>query len=470
MKKLLPLLTCLLMLLPATGAAAKVRPGQLDPGFGKSGKAMVAFPAENPGSIGIKYAIPFQFTPGHVELAAAPGGKLVIAGSTQIVRLSADGKLDPSFGNEGVVTIARPPGRTFLLAGVAVDSHGRVLVAGSARPIPSESTPDPLISSAMVRRYAADGSLDPSFGDEGTVITDLGILPPRIGSVRYQGASVGLNGIVVDAHDRPVLSGGSVSEVIPCEGQERSVSTGFVARLTETGGADPTFGDDGLRQIVDFGAFRQGHLFPGGDLLVLGSGKFSCAGGTDSRLVLTGFDSAGNLDGGFGFSGFRSIGFRSAPVIALAPSGKILLLGPKQNGAKRRANQLLMRLLPDGAIDSGFGRTGRINLDIPRTTGFAAVAADNRERILLAGYVAHNLSRPGPRRKTFWLGRLHPKGRTDRSFGRHGSVQTGFGGPASSYATQVIVKGKRILVGGLVSTPRLSTGGGYAVARYLSGR
>ena len=66
---------------------------------------------------------------------------------------------------------------------------------------------------------------------------------------------------------------------------------------------------------------------------------------------------------------------------------------------------------------------------------------------------------------------MNPNGNFDRSFGRHGSVRTGFGGPASSFATEVMVdKRGRIVVGGGVTTPRLSTGGGFAIARYLSGR
>jgi uncharacterized delta-60 repeat protein len=470
MKKIAPFLICLLALVASPQAGAKPKAGRLDTSFGKGGKTMVAFPAENAGGVGVKYEIPFQFTPGHLEMAQAPDGKIVIAGSTQLVRLLANGKLDPSFGNGGVVAIARPSAQSFVLAGVAVDSEGRVLVAGSARPIPAESTPDPLISSAMVRRYAADGSIDTSFGDQGTVITNLGILPPRIGNVRYQGASVGLNGIVVDSLDRPVLTGASVSEVVPCSGAERSVSTGFVARVTASGAPDPGFGEKGLRQIVDFGSFRQGHLFPGGNLLVIGSGKFSCPNGVTPRNVLTSFETAGNLDGGFGFSGFRSIGMSSAPVLGMAPSGKILLLGRKRNAGKGKARQLVMRLLPDGSIDSGFGRDGRIGVLMPRTTGFAAIAADNKERVLLAGRILHKLPRPGPLRSTFWLARMKPKGRVDRSFGPRDGFQTGFGGPSSSYATQILVRGNRILVGGLVSTPRLPTGGGYAIARYLGGR
>lgn len=473
MKKLLLVLAFALTIASAPGAAAKGVAGRLDATFGKGGKATVAFPAESASNVGVKYEVPFQFAPGHLQMAAAPDGKIVIAGSTQLVRLLANGKLDPSFGNGGVVTVERPPGQTFLLADVAVDPQGRVLLAGSVRPQPAASTPDPLISSAMVRRYGADGSIDQSFGSQGTVITAFGILAPQIGPNRYTAPSVGLRSMVVDSQGRPILTGGSVSEVVSCSGgPEHAVNTAFVARLTDSGAPDPSFGDGGLRQIADFGSFAQGHLFPTGNLLAVGSPKFSCTGNGGPRVVLTGLDTAGNLVPGFGFAGFRSVNFRSAPVVALAPSGKILLLGSKQNAGKHKAQQMVMRLLSDGAKDPGFGRIGYINVIFPRSAGLAAIGSDAKERILLAGHASRKLPKGnGLRRSSFLLGRLKPKGTFDRSFGRRGSVKTGFGGPADSFATQVLVDRRgRILVGGVVSTPRLSTGGGFAVARYLPGR
>jgi uncharacterized delta-60 repeat protein len=459
-----------LLLVAPPAALAKAHPGQLDTKFGGQGRVLVPFPAENPGTAGVKYEVPFQFTPGHVQMALAPGGKIVIAGSTQLVRLLANGKLDRSFGTNGIVKIERPAGQSFVLADLAVDSKGRVLLAGSARPQPSASTPDPLISSAMVRRYAADGSVDPSFGNQGTVITDFGIKPPKIGPGFYKAPSVGLRSMVVDSQGRPVLTGGSVTEIVNCGFKMEAVNTGFVARLTASGAPDPGFGEGGLRQITDVSSFAQGHLLPGGNLFAIGSPKVACGATSGPPVLLTGFDGSGNLASGFGFAGFRSVGFRTAPVANLAPSGKILLLGPAQK-SKHATHQLVMRLLPDGAIDPGFSRTGRVKLMTPRRSSFDAIAADQRERVLLAGRISRRLHRGnGPRRSTFMLARFGPTGKFDRSFGDHGSVTTGFGGPSDSYATQVMAgKRGRILVGGLISTPLLPTGGGYAIARYLGG-
>jgi len=47
-------------------------PGEIDTTFGVGGKVTVGFPAENAGSTGPKYTLPFEFTPGHLEMAQAP--------------------------------------------------------------------------------------------------------------------------------------------------------------------------------------------------------------------------------------------------------------------------------------------------------------------------------------------------------------------------------------------------------------
>jgi uncharacterized delta-60 repeat protein len=467
------LLACVAVAWAAASGSAAAKgfaAGRLDPSFGKGGKAMVAFPAENAGNVGITYGpFPFQFTAGHLAMAPTPGGKLVVAGSTRLARFLPNGKLDPSFGSGGLVAIARPPGMSFLLASVAVDSQGRILVGGSARPLPVSSTPDPLLSSAMVMRFGSNGAVDGSFGSGGTVISDFGIKPPEIGTTRYKGAAVGLRSIVVDSLDRPLLTGGSVTKVTNCAGPETAISTGFVGRLTESGALDTSFGEGGLRQISDLASFEQGSLARGGGLFAVGLGKPRCAGEGSGPVVLTGFGAEGNLDPGFGFAGFRAIGYPKAPVATVAPSGKIVLLGAKEKGT-----QLVTRLLPNGATDPSFSRSGKTQVVPPKHAALAAVAVDQRGRLLFAGRISKRVSKKEKNplsRSSFLLARMNPEGNFDRSFGRKGSVKTGFGGPASSFATQVILDAKgRIVVGGGIATPRLGTGGGFAIARYLGGR
>jgi uncharacterized delta-60 repeat protein len=461
-------------------------PGQLDSTFGKGGKVTVDFPAENAGSTGPKYQLPFEFTPGHLEMAKAPGGKVVVAGATKVVRYLANGKLDSSFGQGGSVAIPRPPGAVFVLAGVAVDSDGRVVLAGLTRPLPSNSTPDPVLSSAALIRLNANGTPDTSFGTGGTVITNFGFGVPKAPGGPYPGTSVGLRDVVIDSQNRPVVTGGYVSELTGSR-ENSAVSKGFVARLTETGALDPTLGEAGIRGLSNIASF--------GQLAPHSAGYLTLATGTERPSdLLTGIDGNGNLDSNFGSFGFRTLKFAEAPALTIAPSGKILLLGrPESRRAyktrKRKDEetgkivsekvrisvkfQAVQRLLPSGAADPSFDRIGTNDYVESGSESISALAVDSKERIYLAGRVGKRVSKSAKntlRRSSFTLTRTEAGGAVDRSFGKNGKVTTGFGGPTSSFATQVMLDAKgRILVGGGIVSPQLETGGGFAIARYLPG-
>src|ERR1700744_82602 len=233
---------------PASPTAAPAgRGGEGAARFGSGGKVGVGFPSESGGSSGAEFEPPFEFTPGIQKMAVAPGGKIVVAGASKIVRYLDDGKRDPSFGNRGVVRVARPPGGVFVLSGLAVDSLGRVVVGGLTRPLPTNSTPDPVISLATVMRFDADGKRDPSFGKNGMLITELGRGAPKTSEGTYSGASVAARSVASDWNNRILVSGGYWTELGNCS---RSVnSKGFVARLPESGALDTTFGTGGVRAL-----------------------------------------------------------------------------------------------------------------------------------------------------------------------------------------------------------------------------
>jgi uncharacterized delta-60 repeat protein len=473
---------------PASPTAAPAgRAGERDASFGKDGKVTVGFPSESAGSSGPQYELPFEFTPGHQKMAVAPGGKVVVAGASKIVRYLDDGKLDPSFGKGGVVTVPRPTGGVFVLSGVAVDSLGRVVLVGLTRPLPTNSTPDPVISSATVMRFDADGKPDPTFGTDGMLITDLGLGAPAASGGTYRGPSIGLRSVVIDSQNRIVVSGGYVTELATCE---RSVnSKGFVARLTESGALDPTFGAGGIRALGTIASLGQLAPFSGG-YLTAGTGGPFCSAAEGPAQLLTAFSADGNLNSGFASFSFRTLKTVAPIAMTVTPSDKILLLGEEQHKrvyhkvakmeegkkvvervGKTIRYQVVVRLLPSGAFDPGFSRTGSAKYLDPESGSFADLTADAGERTYLVGSLGKRVS-PSPHnqalRRTFVLGRLTPKGTYDRGFGTRGKVATGFGGPSSAVATQVLLDGNgRILVGGSVITPELPSGGGFAVARYL---
>jgi uncharacterized delta-60 repeat protein len=343
-------------------------------------------------------------------------------------------------------------------------------------------------------RFAADGKPDPTFGEGGVLITDLGLGDPAIGAGTYSGPSVGLRSVVIDSQNRIVVSGGYVTELAKCE---RSVnSRGFVARLTQSGALDPSFGAGGIRALGTISTLGQLAAFSGG-YLTAGTGGPFCTAAEGPAQLLTAFTAEGNLNSAFASFSFRTLKNVAPIAMAVTPTDKILLLGQQQHervyrkvtrfeknkdGEKEKVTrkvgkeiqyQVVVRLLPSGAFDPGFSRIGSAKYVDPDNGSFSDLAGNAGDRTYLVGNFGKRVS-PSPHnhilRRTFVLGCLNPKGKYDRSFGRGGKVRTGFGGPSSAIATQVLVDEKdRILVGGAIVTPELTSGGGFAIARYLPG-
>ena len=116
--------------------------GELDPTFG-GGDGMVSLSVSSADATAV---------------ALQSDGKIIVGGDTSLVRFSADGSLDTTFGNNGVAAIpfSGPSGEIY---DVAVQADDRILVAGSSR-----------VSTRYhmaVARMTASGALDTSFGTSG---------------------------------------------------------------------------------------------------------------------------------------------------------------------------------------------------------------------------------------------------------------------------------------------------------------
>jgi uncharacterized delta-60 repeat protein len=161
-----------------------------------------------------------------------PDGKIVVVGDAGgdfgIARYTAAGKLDRSFGNGGKVVTnlgfvtqtngnRGPSGDSAL--GVAIQADGKLVVAGSSNAL---GLPD-VWDFALVR-YTVDGSLDPSFGKGGKVLTHF------VGSSNAEG-------VVIQADGKIVAAGGGAGQFV-------------LARYTPGGKLDPTFGRGGKVQTT----------------------------------------------------------------------------------------------------------------------------------------------------------------------------------------------------------------------------
>jgi uncharacterized delta-60 repeat protein len=169
-------------------------------------------------------------------LAPAPGGKFVLAGSTEdhsgrglfiVARYTHNGSLDRSFSGDGRLTTAL--GLEARAYGVAVQADGKILVTGTAG------------GNAVIVRYTSAGAPDLTFGAAGKI--SLRPLPEAEAS----GVAVQADGDILVAID------------------------GELVRLRADGTVDALFGTNG-KAAVDMGVIGIA-LQPDGRIVTCGTGR-----------------------------------------------------------------------------------------------------------------------------------------------------------------------------------------------------
>ena len=253
-----------------------------------------------------------EFTPRDdpvAGLAIQPDGKIVLSGGAALngfnprialARYNSDGTLDTTFGGDGRVTTDVRDGREYANA-VAVQADGKIVAGGFAPQAGSESF-------ALVR-YASDGSLDPTFSEDGKVRTNF---TPQSDSVR---------GLVIRPEGRIVAAG--------VAGDGGSNPQFALARYTTNGALDGSFSGNGT-QTTDFTAGFDG----GWDIALQTDGKFLVAGlaaGRGGRFALARYRQSGSLDSSFSGDGKTTTDFTSrsdfAFGLAIQADGNIILAG-----------------------------------------------------------------------------------------------------------------------------------------------
>jgi len=473
-----------LLAMLAMPSLAAGRAGALDPDFDGDGKVVAFLP--QPDRVGSYpgYGLPFEFAPGYVAVAEAPGEKLVVADSQAIVEFGPDGTREQAFGNNGAVQIEQINGVDFQLADVAVDSRGRVLIAGTTGNtdgigmatdgvgMGGEQAPQgPVPSIGTVRRYLPNGAPDPSFGTGGVVRSYFGAAPATFEGRAYPDPAVSLIGLSVDENDRPVVTGSRVVAVGYCKPitPPLQATEAFVIRLVDDGTADPSFNAGAALAINRLSWLRLPTPTPA-HLFGIGASANLCPGTAEPSIIDIGDSGPNSAFGGDGFWSPRP--FTRIYDLAVAPGGKIVLLA---RTAERSHDKWVesagtaIRLRSDGSLDPSFGHRGEARLELPKRSSIAAIATDRKGNVLLAGTVVRKPRHRSQRYPEFLLMRTTAKGYLDRRFGDHGRVSTGFGRAPNVRASTVLVdQANRIVVGGRFTGP--SGGNAFALARYLGGR
>jgi uncharacterized delta-60 repeat protein len=331
-------------------ALARYEPdGTLDPTFGSGG--VVTAPA------GIARAVALQ-----------PDGKIVAAGTTftqvRIARYHADGSLDPSFGTGGVVTTQVGTGDSGANA-LLLQPDGKIVVAGEGS--------DGQNTEFMLVRYDAHGSLDPTFGSVGVVMSQIGA------------GDSAIEGLALQADGKLIADG---------EGSDGSKTKLALVRYDAHGSLDPTFGTGG---VVTAPFLYDPSNASVGPVTLQADGKIVSAR-TDSGIwVVARYDTKGSLDPTFGDRGVAILGayyYGRASSMALQPDGKIVLAGSSSDGGTDTANLLeLARWNSNGTLDgttfsgSGFAffHAWRGSTANPPPPASPAIALQPDGRIVAAG-------------------------------------------------------------------------------------
>jgi uncharacterized delta-60 repeat protein len=392
-------------------------------------------------------------------------------GSPAILNAAA-GALDPTFGSGG--TVATPLAPAYALA---LQPDGKVVAAGT-KPRGGGKY------DFLVVRYRADGTLDPTFGSGGTVITEIGdpVFPVAIA----EGVAVQTDGRIVAA-GRANAGGGNMDFALvrydadgsldPSFGSGGKVTTGLsspqdearavviqpdgkivvagatwvgyqgeaiaLARYDPDGTLDGTFGAGGIVTTS-----IRNHRASALGLALQSDGKLVAAGTTNdiseaSVFALVRYDSDGSLDAGFGTGGkVTEPCCGSAFDVAATPDGKLLVVG---TGA------VLARYDPDGTLDASFAGGGLVTLPLAART----LALQPDRKVVAAGLVHH----PPLAHWDFALARYRADGSPDAAFGNAGTVVTQIGNQSDINALVVQPDGKLVAAG--------NTDDGLALARYI---
>ncbi len=296
------------------------------------------------------------------------------------------GALDPDFGTGGVVQRLGNRGGSVLLR----SSDGSYYLGGYTR--------DGSMGHLALNRFLADGSIDSSYGDNGTALSFSfnPNAPPTFEA-----------GLALD-NGKLMIVGGRVI------GDDRSLQ---LHRINADGTVDASFA------AVDPapGKFCYGtalHRLADGKLLVAAILDRGSNPGSDTNFAVLRYLDDGTLDANFGVGGIAETSFTTGQdrpfALALQSDGAIILAGwaPIGNGS----GFAVARFTADGMLDSSFGNGGRLTPFVASGIEYAhAVAVQPNGRILLAGSTSTNGS-------SHAIVRLTDSGALDTDFGNGGRL------------------------------------------------
>jgi uncharacterized delta-60 repeat protein len=302
--------------------------------------------------------------------------------------------------------------------------------------------PNPRVA---VVRYSTDGSLDPSFGGgDGKAAIDFTPREDFAYAIRIQ------------ADGKIVVAG-------PAAYFARNSKFGL-ARLTADGALDPTFSGDGIvvTDLTPSSDFANGmELQANGKIVVVGSVS---AGADNGKVGVLRYRSDGSLDPLFSGDGKAFIDptptFDDGLAIGVQPNGQIVVAGAA-GVAGPNERFVLIALTRHGSLDPTLDGDGMVFTDVtPKADDPLALAIQGDGRIVVAGRAAQGGHDP-----KFAVVRYEPDGSLDATFKGDGVVITNLTPyDDEAYSVAIAPDGKIVAAGLAGNDGRASR---FGVVRYL---
>jgi uncharacterized delta-60 repeat protein len=299
------------------------------------------------------------------QVAIAPDGKIVIAGTTfnglnndiLVVRVNSDGTIDNTFDGDGIaitdINLSVDYGRD-----VTVQPDGKIVVAGS--------TDDLSTLDFAVLRYNTDGTLDNTFDTDGIAITDVNSNDDYARSITIQ------------ADGKLIVAGYAYLGFF----------TDFAAvRYNTDGTLDNTWSFDGIA----YTGVGSGDDY-GKCVAVQADGAVVISGyandGLYNDFAAVRFTSAGLLDNTFDGDGVLVTDIGTLDDVsngcAIQADGKIVLAGTTSDGTFN--GFAVVRYNADGTLDTGFDGDGKVTTMQTADSFAEGMAIQSDGKIVVGGY------------------------------------------------------------------------------------
>ncbi|MFZ1799448.1 MAG: T9SS type A sorting domain-containing protein [Chitinophagaceae bacterium] len=320
----------------------------------------------------IRYSIGEKFKATR-SIALQVDGKILITGDYHfsadrvdagIFRFMPDGKIDSSFGTNGLDSAHIDNLNT--PQGIVIQEDGKIVITGMS------TNTQGVFRNAFLARFMPDGGLDPTFGSEGIVTTEY------VNTMK-----------IVSLVGRPngkLVTGGTLDYNL-------ANSPYMINSYNTDGSVDESFGVNGRAQFV----FGQGGLW-NNQLYAMAlqpDGKIVCTGITGKGDAITmgvcRFNADGTIDESFGENGGTITPYYGEPEsrnITIQPDGKILTVGDVQEFIHEKDKVLLARYNENGQLDPTFAENGIAAIYVDTIYDgangqFVNIVADNK--ILVTG-------------------------------------------------------------------------------------